>query len=120
MAPATRERISTRSTASSRPENSFHGTVCRGTTTETETGSAAGAAAAATARVVPVRPLRKAAAAATANTATASETPTKRLFFMIFFMVTPIRQDARCGPWLKQTEPGDDTRFTPALQRTHS
>jgi len=64
LPPATRERISTRSTASSRPENSSHGTVSRGTTTETETGSAAGAAAAASAWALPFRTLRKLAPAA--------------------------------------------------------
>ena len=88
MAPATRERISTRSTASSRPENSSHGTVSRGATTDTETGTGAGAAAA-SACAVPLRPLRKVAPPATANAASNSETPIKCLFLMIFFMEDP-------------------------------
>src|SRR3954470_4297093 len=45
-APATRERTSTRSTASSRPENSSQNVASRGCTIATETGVAAGTAAA--------------------------------------------------------------------------
>src|SRR5262245_41463650 len=44
-APATRERTSTRSTASRRPENSSHNATSCCSTTATETGTAAAAAA---------------------------------------------------------------------------
>src|SRR5882672_466757 len=88
MAPATRERISTRSTASSRPENSSHGTVSRGTTTDTETGRAAGAATAVSAWALPVRSLWKLIPPAMANTASATPAPAKPLFLAIFFIDT--------------------------------
>src|SRR5258708_2614481 len=79
MAPATRERISTRSTASSRPENSSHGTVSRGTTTDTETGRAAGAATAVSAWALPGRSVWKLIPPATANSAGATASPAKAL-----------------------------------------
>src|SRR5712671_6150036 len=111
MTPATRERISTRSTASSRPENSSHGTVSRGATTDTETGTAAGAAAAASACALPFRPLKKLAPAAMPKAATTSDAPAKRLFLMIFFMEDPqLDRTFSAATRFQQTGSDDDTR----------
>src|SRR5258706_15135282 len=121
MARATGERIPPRSPASSRPENSSHGTVSRGATTDTETETAAGAAAAASACALPLRPLRKLAPAAIANAATTSDAPTKCLFLMILFMEDPqLDRTLALRPRFEQTASDDDTRSTPTLQRTHS
>src|ERR1700704_3925666 len=113
MAPATRERTSTRSTASSRPENSSHGTVSRGTTTDTETGRAVGAAATVAAGAARIRPFRKVAPPAIANTASASPAPSKGLFWIIFFMEDPIpKTSGVADPRLEQAgRPKTSTRL---------
>src|SRR6185369_6168634 len=71
-APATRERTSTRSTASRRPENSSHVETCDSTTEATITGVAGGAADAGAACDLPnvkrAAPAVTAIAAATATT----------------------------------------------------
>src|SRR5260221_13185433 len=109
MAPATRERTSTRSTASSRPENSSHGTVSRGVTTDTETGRAAGAAATVSACAAPIRPFRKVAPPAIVTTASTSPAPINRLFWMIFFMETPFRRTfGAANPRLEQAGSAED------------
>ena len=59
MAPATRERISTRSTASSRPENSSHGTVSRGVDHRHRDRHAPAAPRPPRPARLPLRPLRK-------------------------------------------------------------
>src|SRR6266851_3131987 len=121
MAPATRERTSTRSTASSLPENSSHGTVSRGVTTDTETGSATGAAATVSACAAPILPFRKVAPPAVANTASTSPAPINRLFWMIFFMETPFQRTFEvANPDLNRVDRPKTPTHPVTLHRTHS